>query len=144
MLVLLLTSSAFRLVLSSFLITAREIMAAVASDVEDVAGKVYAGAEQVERVAKLGDVNLVVNEVQSAVQETIEDVGDAKVKWTEFVDVNADRDRVKDIVLTRIQEVSICATAIFCSDTFHIKGNPPCTTKPEVPSIHAKYSPHLP
>jgi hypothetical protein len=107
-LALLLTSSAFRLIFSSLLTTAREIIAAIASDVEGVAEKVQVGAEHVERAAKFGDVNLVINEVQSTVQDAVEDTGEVKVEWTEFFDANLDKDEMKDVILTRMQEVSMC------------------------------------
>jgi hypothetical protein len=53
LIVLLLTSATFRLILSALLATAQELVASTKKAVEDVAGQLEVGAQQVEKIAVL-------------------------------------------------------------------------------------------
>lgn len=125
---LLITSSAFRLIISDILVTTRDILADVAMDVAKVAAVVEIRAEQLEETVRPGDAELaaqrdeeggvgipsleslaqsgetVRNIAAKATQSTVEEAeARRRAIWTRLED--QDPDRVKETVLLRIRQV---------------------------------------
>jgi hypothetical protein len=126
---LVLTSSAFRLIISDILVTTRDILADVAMDVAKVAAVVEIRAEQLEEAVRPGDAELagqkdqeggvgvpsleslaqsgqtIRNIASNATHSTIEEAeARRRAVWSRLGD--EDPDRIKDTVLLRIRQVS--------------------------------------
>lgn len=98
---LLLTSSAFRAILSSLFAITREVLASTASSVASVAAHIEAGATEVERAARLDDISF--EGVQGRVAEAF---GRAKEAGSDIDGVGVEgADKLRDQVIGRIQEV---------------------------------------
>jgi hypothetical protein len=99
---LLLSSAAFRTIVSDILSTARELVADVAADISNVALHVQISAEQVEEAARLDSVAL--ERLKAKTQEAagkVQDAGSARQRRR-----TVSQDPTKDIIVGRIQAVS--------------------------------------
>jgi hypothetical protein len=121
---LLFTSTAFRAILFDVLLTSREVLADVASDVSKVAAVVETKAEQVEEmvrpdeVEKAGDANVPdLDNIKGKAAEIVDDLKEKEavtekearlkqeIAWKRINEESPDR--VKDAVLERIKPVSL-------------------------------------
>jgi Family of unknown function (DUF5923) len=132
---LLITSNAFRLIISDILVTARDILADVAVDVAKVAAIVEVGAEQVEEAVRPTDTELATGKdreggvgvpsledlanVGQSVQERAAEATNMAVEESEAKRKaiwdrleNESPDRIKDTVLERVSEVSGISSVI--------------------------------
>lgn len=100
---LLLTSSAFRILVSSLFATSRQVIASAASSVGAVAERVEIGAAEVRKAAQLDDVTFegVVGRVSGAVGDTLSEGAAAAHVPNEGID------KVRDEVVGRVQEVCL-------------------------------------
>lgn len=99
---LLLTSAAFRLLLSDIFASAREFLAQAAANVGNVALQVQAAAEDIERAANMNDGSLgvlaeKVGEAAGGILDTVE----------QPVNQSAAQESTKDVVIAKIQEVRL-------------------------------------
>ena len=97
LIVLLLTSATFRLILSALLATAQGLVASTEKAVEDVAGQLEVGAQQVEKIAGV-DYFEKLREASGFVWEGMGETGGDDIA-----------DRPRDEVVTRIQQAFILA-----------------------------------
>src|SRR5882724_7712603 len=94
---LLLTSATFRLILSSLLSSAQELLASTEKAVEDIAGQVEAGITQVEKVAGAGYFDQI-KETGAFVWEGMGEAGGDNTA-----------DRLRDEIVTRVQQTLLLA-----------------------------------
>ncbi|KAA1466960.1 hypothetical protein DENSPDRAFT_862779 [Dentipellis sp. KUC8613] len=106
---LLITSTAFRMMLSDILFTVEELAAFLALEVESAASQVETTAKEVESFARSGDISLqaVQDRVDDAKQEIAQAVNEKK---EQFVELNVETSvKLKDTTLARIQELVAAA-----------------------------------
>lgn len=130
---LLITSSAFRLILSDILVTSRDILADVAVDVAKVAAAVEMRAGQVEDIIRPPDSELpdrspsldtlskegqkVQEEAAETTRATVEETKEKQNKLWERLE-NESPDRIKETVLKRIEQVTRSRLMLFSVLTF--------------------------
>jgi hypothetical protein len=106
------TSSAFRMLLSDILATTREVIAEAASEVAEIASQVQATAADVSKAVELD--NLTVEGLKGKAEESYsgiqQSVGHAHRNLGTLGDDSAER--VKDIVVGRVQEVILLSRII--------------------------------
>ncbi|TFY61809.1 hypothetical protein EVG20_g6917 [Dentipellis fragilis] len=106
---LLITSTAFRMMLSDLLFTVEELAAFFALEVESAASQVETTAKEVESFARSGDISLQA--VQDRVGDAKQEIGQVvNEKKEQVVELNVETSvKLKDTTLARIQEL-IAAT----------------------------------
>jgi hypothetical protein len=146
---LLLTSSAFRLLISDILITTREILADTASDVAAVAAYVETKAEDVEGTVRPGphegDAGITVEDamnqaekVEGTVKEDLEKaLKEAEMRKHVIEERLADEspDRVKQTIVERIEAVSTVAFHNIAQRTDSITTSVDRPTSPKRPKV---------
>ncbi|KAJ7275091.1 hypothetical protein C8J57DRAFT_1714793 [Mycena rebaudengoi] len=103
------TSSAFRMLLSDILATTREVIAEAASEVAEIASQVQATAADVSKAVELD--NLTVEGLKGKAEESYSGIQQSVAHAHRNLGTLGDdsAERVKDIVVGRVQEIAIQA-----------------------------------